>query len=140
MSKNKHKNNFKIPEPEISDQKIKFSFEFYDTGCDDYCLSKWGKDQILETLKRLREINQKTYFDLKREEYTFHFRPVDWEKTIKKTGFPYREANNLDAYHFALLGVNNKLARVFGAYSNNVFYIIWFDLNHEIWPSQLKNT
>lgn len=48
--------------------------------------------------------------------------------------------NLLEPFHFALLGVNGQLTRVFGAYSSGTFYIVWFDLDHMIWPSELKHT
>lgn len=75
-----------------------------------------------------------------KERATYHFGEVDWKKTIKKDGFPNPAVNQLQAFHFALLGVNGQLTRVFGAYSSGIFYVVWFDLNHEIWPVELRNT
>ena len=118
---------------------IKFSFEFYDHQSDQYCLSSWNQRQVRGALLRLREISAKTLDDLKRDRRVLHFAEVDWEKTTKPNGFPDFAANALSPFHFALLGVNHQLARVYGAYYQDTFYIVWFDLNHEIWPSTLRH-
>jgi len=125
-----------IPEPKI-DQKITFSFEFYDIVCK-YCISQWGQNKTLETLKRLREINRKTVKELFHDKRVYHFHPVDWSETIEKKGFPEENANKLEAYQFSLLGINNQKAGVYGAVSRNIFYIVWFDLEHAIWPTFKK--
>lgn len=121
-------------------QKLKFSFEYYDNTCDDYCLSKWESSQVRDALIRLREICAVSFMDMQSQSKQYHFAEVIWERTTKPTGFPFRALDGLPAFHFALLGINHQKARVFGAYQAGVFYIVWFDLNHEIWPSVLKHT
>lgn len=120
--------------------KLRFSFEYYDKTSNEYCLSCWDQQQIRNTLLQLQDICTKSFKDLLNESRVRHFSQVDWKQTTKKDGFPDKRVNNLPAFHFALLGVNKQLARVFGAYSEGTFYIVWFDLNHDIWPSPLKNT
>lgn len=120
-------------------KNIKFSFEFYDCS-GKYCLSCWPQEKIKKTLERLKDINAKTYKDIMIGRGVYHFGEVDWSKTIEKNGFPDKRIAGLPAFHFSLLGVNNQLARIFGAYSADIFYIVWFDLNHIIWPTEKKNT
>ncbi len=119
--------------------KIKFSFEFYDSSCK-YCLSKWGDKDVLSAIKRLKEINGKTLGELKDSRSTYHFHFVDWKNTQEKNGFPESRANQLEPYQFSLVGINNQKARVYGACAEGVFYIVWFDFEHEIWPSFKKHT
>jgi len=130
----------KIPIPDIKDETIKFSFKYYDTDTNKYCISNWNTSDILRTLVRFQEINKKTYLDMYRDKFVYNFHPVDWAQTTKKDGFPTENANQIDPYQFSILGVNNGKARVFGCFANNIFYIVWFDYNHEIWPSPLKHT
>ena len=33
--------------------KIKFSFEYYDTRSDKYCISCWGKEKIKKKVKKV---------------------------------------------------------------------------------------
>ena len=129
-----------IPNPQVNiDTNIKFSFRYYDTSCSKYCISEWGKEAISFALKRLQDISTKKFKEIVGNR-VYHFFPVYWEQTIKKGGFPTQEANRLDAYHFALVGLNNQKARVYGAYAEGTFYIIWFDFNHEIWPTFPRNS
>lgn len=137
MGKN---NKVYVPEPKPIKEKVKLSFEFYDTSCIDYCISEWEKTEILKALGRLKDINNKTYSDLTQGSKTYHFHQVSWEETTKKQGFPDPRVNSLDPYQIALVGINGGKARVFGAYANNIFYIVWFDYNHKIWPSYKKHT
>lgn len=137
---NKHKKDVQLQSSLPANKKIRFSFEYYDKYSSDYCLSCWGQKQIRNTLLRLRDICTKSFNDLSRERKVYHFGEVIWEKTTKKSGFPDSKVNQLSAFHFALLGINNQKARVYGAYSTGVFYIVWFDFNHEIWPVELKHT
>lgn len=136
---NKHYKGIQ-PQPSLpANEKIRFSFEYYDKSSTNYCLSCWGQVQIRNALLRLQEICTKSFNDLSRERRVYHFGEVDWEKTTKKSGFPDRRVHQLPAFHFSLLG-NNQKARVYGAYSTGTFYIVWFDLNHDIWPVQLRHT
>ena len=120
--------------------KLKFSFEYYDKNSTEYCLSTWDPTQIKNTLYRLQDVCTKTYDDLRREGRVYHFGEVVWEKTIKPTGFPCSAINKLPAFHFSLIGVNGQLARVYGAFQADIFYIVWFDLEHKIWPTFKHNT
>jgi hypothetical protein len=128
------------PRVNTSSQPIRFSFEFYDMDGEEFCISAWNTDEIKAALGRLKDINTKSFNEMINQRTVYHFGEVVWEKTIKKDGFPDQRANELAAFHFALLGVNNQKARVYGAYYEGTFYIIWFDLDHLIWPSPLRNT
>lgn len=140
MSPKYNTKNLQVTEPTLpKTQKIKFSFEYYDTS-NKYCLSSWSVDRIKKTLDRLKNVNTKTFNDLRRERYVYHFSEVIWEKTIEKNGFPDSRTKHLPAFHFSLLGVNDQLARVYGVFSEDTFYVVWFDLDHKIWPTPLKNT
>jgi len=122
----------------VADEKIKFSFEFYDSS-GKYCLSNWSKDEVKKSLERLKEVNSKSFNDLARQRSTYHFYQTDWSKCTENC-FPDSRANALPSFHFSIVGVNNQKARVFGAYQAGIFYIVWFDLEHKIWPTEKKRT
>lgn len=139
----KHKNGPRFPLTELPEnRKITFSFEYYDTSCDNYCISnqKWNRQQIKRTLYCLSDVSSKSFNQLRREKREYHFNEVDWKSTIKKSGFPSPTVNQMSPFHFSLIGVNGQLARVYGSYYQGIFYIVWFDLEHEIWPVELKHT
>lgn len=135
MTKRKAKN---IPKPKASSEKLRFSFEYYDTG-GKYCLSAWDKKFVLGALKGLKEVSAKNHAEVSQAN-PFRLHEVDWNETVEKKGFPTIKMNTLPSFQFALPGVNNQQARVFGGYSKNIFFIVWFDLNHAVWPVGKKNT
>lgn len=125
----------------MNNQELVFSFKHYDTSSNTpYCLSEWAQTQIKDALTRLGEINKKSFSELLQQSRIYRFHEVDWSKTTQPTGFPGTALDQLSPFQFELLGVNSGKARVFGAYQNGIFYIVWFDLNHKIWPSLLKHT
>jgi len=126
--------------PQLPPQKIRFSFEHYDIESDRYCLSKATQDEVRKALVRLSEISAMTLRELMAQRRVFHAGEVIWEKTQEPSGFPHDDLNHLEPFHFALLSVRSQKTRVFGAFDGEMFYIVWFDLNHEIWPSALKHT
>lgn len=131
----------RVPEPKVAaPSQIKFSFEFYDTESDQYCLSKFTNDQVKLAMHRLKDVSSKSFHELKQQGKVLHFGPVLWERTIIPAGFGQPKLEQLEPFHFALLGVNGQLARVYGAYGSGIFYIVWFDLDHLIWPTPLRNT
>lgn len=140
MSKKQPKAVKSVKTPKLPSSKLKFSFEYYDTLDDSYCLSKFTAEQIKTGMLKLKEISGMTFDELISNRIVLHFGAVVWEKTIKPNGFGIKALESIEAFHFALLGVNGQLCRVFGAYYQGTFYIVWFDLNHEIWPTKLKNT
>lgn len=120
--------------------KVSFSFAFYDTDDDTYCLSQFSNDQVKKAMGRLKDISGKTFNELQQQKKVLHFGQVFWDRTIKPNGFENSVLDDLDPFHFSLLGVNGQLTRVYGAYANGVFFIVWFDLDHKIWPTPLRNT
>ena len=123
-----------VPQAAQAAQPLRFSFAYYDTDHQKgYCLSAWPNGEIAESLNRLKEISNLTQPQLAQGGKTYRFHPVDWSKTTEKNGFPAGVPRHLEAYQFALVGVNQKKARVFGGIYMGVFYIVWFDHDHKIW-------
>jgi hypothetical protein len=123
------------------DRELVFSFKFYDEDNDKkYCLSSFEKKQVRTALERLRELNRTSVKDLHAKRTFYNFHEVYWDQTTIKSGFRNSNLKELDPFQFSLAGVNGQKTRVFGAISGFTFYIVWFDLNHLIWPSFKKGT
>lgn len=137
MVKNKR---FEIPQPSINkNDKLTFSFEFYDNN-GKYCLSKFKQGDVPLVLERLKQLNEKTINEILRDKNVLHFHEVYWERTTEKKGFPSSTVNSFNPFQFSLNGINNQKARIYGALTSTIFYIVWFDLEHQIWPSIKKHT
>ena len=120
-------------------QKLKFSFEYYAFD-PSWCFSKLDSNALHQAIVRLKELSQKTHSDIIRERFVLHWHEIDWQKTTRKDGFGISAVQNLEHYQVALLGVNGQLCRLHGAYSENVFYVVWVDPSHELQISNLKGT
>ena len=131
--------DLKIPAPPQTPQKLAFSFQFYDDRDESkYCLSAWEQTEIKMALKRLKEISALNHNEMQQRSRVLHFHAVDWSQA-SETKFP-NGAPSKEAYQFSLQGINGQKARVFGAYYQGVFHIVWFDREHSVWPTELKNT
>jgi hypothetical protein len=114
---------------------VVFSFRYYDTTKESkWCMSCWDNKYIKPALAAFKEINNNKRTTLKG--HSWHFHPVDWKSTIYKNGFSDTLLKNMEAWQVALPSVNTTLTRIFGVVQNNIFYIVWFDLNHEICPTK----
>lgn len=140
MSRKRHKDRVKKADIDWGSRKLNFSFGFYEETHKEYTLQSWSKEQILMTILRFKQICSKTLNEMKQGRRTLHFHEVFWESTIEKKGFTNPTANLYHAFQFALLGVSEKGARVYGFLDTGTFYIVWFDLDHKIWPTFPKYT
>ena len=128
-------------ESKTLNRELLFSFKYYDeTNSQQFCLSKFSSDQVRIAMERLREVSAKTLNDVRQQRQFFHFHEVDWAQTTIKDGFGNRELQQLQSFQFSLANVNEQKTRVYGAMSETTFYVVWFDLNHQIWPSFKKHT
>ena len=147
---NKKKSAFKIGVPDIQsdyqtpslntldaripyrDRNPIFSFSYYDekhrhysarsvATCNDFCL----------LFKHLRMYSTMTWGQIEAGKH--HAHEVEWSKSKQPTGFSGSLAipKTYPPYQFVAYGK----ARIVGFHKNKVFYIVWFDVNHQIFPS-----
>lgn len=119
---------------------VQFSFLHYDLERTEYCFSLGEIHDIRRSLEVFKDYNGKTWIELLRDRSTLHLHEVDWSATKEPKGFQNQAIEEAAAFQFALIGVNNQKARVFGIFEDPVFYIVWIDWNHQIQPSKKKNT
>ncbi|MDR3278612.1 MAG: hypothetical protein LBT12_07540 [Oscillospiraceae bacterium] len=96
-----------------------------------------------DVLSRLSSLERQTWGEIfqstagRKSNTRNHFIPVS---AIVKDARERLIENNLDEYdELCSLSISGK-ERVWGVLSDGVFFIIWYDLNHEICPSEKKNT
>lgn len=137
MSKKKGRKISNQAEVDWAKRKLKFSFEHYDAGNKKHCISYWTNSQTLIALERLKEVNANNYYELVQKQTVYHFHQVDWSQTIYKKGFPNPKLKGLPNFQFALLSVNEQKTRVYGAFYQDTFFIVWFDFDHLIRPTRI---
>ena len=119
------------PKSRIS-EPVTISFRYVKPG-DRFCLSHCGRDQV------------KAYKDLLRRLTTVEWRDVlstSTKNKANKTGFGYTSYKDTDLRAarpgsldkgIQISGVRaSGKARLFGAYKDGVYYVLWFDSEHKI--------
>lgn len=65
---------------------------------------------------------------------------VSLEDSSNKKSFKRWEALKLDEGGTCFSLRLDGTKRLYGFIHSHIYYIVWYDPNHEVWPSQLKNT
>jgi hypothetical protein len=106
---------------------------------------QWGwwnvssKEKLLEIKNKLNNIQSMTWEEIDRDKKYNHF--VDSNK-IEENAKKRLSEKNIDAdkidnlYRFRLSGRE----RVWGIREQEFFYLLWWDPQHQVWPSHKKHT
>ena len=137
------------PNPQKSDIKttpigkseILFSFRFFEKhkgfNIDNQNAKYFNK--FLERLKNICTMKDVEFYSNRSHSLRAH--PIDWNETIEKKGFrflnmiKYEEYYD-ECYYFEISA--NKHGRVIGFRGFNIFYIVWLDPDHLLYPKKKK--
>jgi len=115
---------------------ISFSFKYFQS--DHHKFSYDNKDSIYwQTLiDRLKDLSKLTALELKQNKSkTLRFHPIDWNDTSENCFDIPNEEQLVDIpYQFSLS--SNEHGRVHGFFIDEVFYIVWLDPDHLLYPSK----
>lgn len=124
-----------VPTP-IKPQGLSFSFKYYQDkhhkfSCNNQEFLYWLT--LLERLKSLSGWSVQELLINRNKSIRCH--PIKWEDT-SETGFnlPNEEQLVDTPYQFSLS--SNKYGRVHGFFIEEVFYIVWLDPKHLLYPSK----
>lgn len=148
----KHKSKYRIGEKgfsfyEIRELKPVFAFDYLSLNGSELCFnsSDLAEKDFIGLLEGLKRNSAITYNELRTNRY-YRFHPIDFEKdnvSISKTDFKktltFKEDLLSDdelptLYQFDLH--YNQKARACGFLFKGVFYLVWFDNNHKIYPGE----
>lgn len=118
---------FNVPEEEGSTDNLQPVFSFRDLCNNHFQLHEWQEDEIKKLVQTFRDCGNWTWSEAKKVR-GFNLKPVD-PRTFSKS-LPEFISPDLTILEFRV----SKRARVFGYRARNVFHIIWFDRNHEVYP------
>ncbi len=137
MKKRKIKPNQQLTESHIKPNEhflnslLKFSFKYlHSTSQFNYQQS--DSAYFLALLQRLKELSKLKLKELSSKSKTLKFHAIAWEKTTE-SGFMGIEKELWDGSSFQFSLSRNKLGRVHGFFVLNVFYIVWLDVEHNLY-------
>ena len=113
---------------EVDNLKFLYSFVSFDRNHELFNLGGVKTSWFLELLDCLKEVSSKTIPELKGGKYDLH--PVDWNNS--NTTQP-KEHSQQEFWQFRL---SKSKGRVVGYKIENVFYIVWLDVNHNLANSE----
>jgi hypothetical protein len=142
VSKKIKKNKFpKTGTSEIKSTKLKpkgisFSFKYYQDSHNKFSCKDKGLTYWQTLIDRLRNLSGLSVQDLLQfHNKTLRFHPIKWKETSEQGfGFPNEEQLVDIPYQFSLS--SNEHGRVHGFFIDEVFYIVWLDRDHLLYPAK----
>lgn len=118
----------KIPEG------ISFSFRYYQDGKDKFSIEGRDARYLASLLRRLRDLSQLNSQEvINNQSKSLRCHGIVWKNTTEPNGFgiPNEEQLVNVPYQFQISA--NEYGRVHGFFSENVFYIVWLDPDHNLY-------
>lgn len=126
----------KIRKLEPRDEKLRFSFEFYDPSDGEMCPATFPNGYVQKLMERLQALSQWRLSDFhSSRSKSIRAHTHDWPKTARPDGYSHLNEQHKDypGWQFCLSA--NEYGRVHGLMIGNVYYVIWLDLNHALYPN-----
>ena len=120
--------NIKIPEG------ISFFFRYYQDNQNKFSIGGRDAKYIASLLKRLRNLSQLNAQEvINNQSKSLRCHGIVWQNTTEPNGFgiPNESALVNMPYQFQISA--NEYGRVHGFFSENVFYIVWLDPDHNLY-------
>ena len=74
-----------------------------------------------------------TRLEIKLNASSLHCHELDWNKTSRPKGFSHLKNLSQDHEPFQL-GVGKVKGRIIGFFVDDIFYVVWFDPDHLLYP------
>ncbi len=117
-------------------QGISFSFKYYQDSNSKFSCSEKEVIYWLTLLDRLKALSSLTAQELLvNRSSTLRCHPIKWEDT-SESGFSLPNEEQLvdTPYQFSLS--SNEHGRVHGFFIDEIFYIVWLDRDHLLYPTK----
>lgn len=121
---------------DVSNNKLKFSFEFFDHTDEDVCPPEFPSDYTQNLMRRLRALSKWSVEKFQKNyDATIRNHMHEWEKT-DRAGFGKLkgEFRDYDGWQFCL--ENPSYGRVHGIMHSDTFFVIWLDFHHRVYPNE----
>ena len=113
---------------------VSFSYKYFQ--CDHSKFSITGKDidYLVAFLERLKNISSWKFMEfIANNSNALRCHPIDWQKSSESCfGLPKEDQLVDKPYQFSIS--SNKHGRVHGFFIEEIFYIVWLDPDHQLYP------
>lgn len=138
--------NIPITPIENKNKKILFSYEHLDLSNPKYILSSIGDYKtynqfVSEFFCKIQEYStkEKKDFSDKTWKKSNHIHPIDWKDSrIRESSFTKLDVKLMEEIKDDCwqLGINSTTFRIHGFFIENIFYVVWLDPHHQLYPSK----
>lgn len=108
-------------------EKMAPTFSFYHLDTREECPSAWNKEEIRSLYSTLKTASSTPWSNV-RSISGLRYKAVDTARC--KRVLPLNLSEDISLSEFRI----SRKARVFGVRVKHIFYIIWFDRNHQVLP------
>lgn len=124
------------PQPAaLEDDIVRFSFKHLDLAHPKFSIAKQGTAYLHSLLDRLKAISALKVMEfLSNRSSALRVHPIDWADTSEPDGFTHlnEQLRDLTAYQFQISA--NAHGRVHGFMIDYVFFVVWLDPDHRLYP------
>lgn len=120
--------------PMADNETLRFSFKHLDMSHDRFSCEGREYDyfgKVLERLKAISSFKVSEIFSNRSSSIRAH--PIEWSDTTEKTGFSHltEQLRQVPAYQFQIS--SNEHGRLHGFILSNIFFVVWFDPEHNLY-------
>lgn len=121
------------PKPSLS---ISFSFKYFQRDHSKFSGNSQAISYWLTLLDRLKALSSLTAQELLvNRSSSLRCHPIRWADTSENDfGIPNEEQLVDTPYQFSLS--SNEYGRIHGFFIDEIFYVVWLDPNHQLYPSK----
>lgn len=127
----------KISAGVVAPSNISFSFQYLDKASDKFDYSKCESSyfcKVIERLSALCTFNQTALHADRTSSLRAH--PIDWRKTSEPGGFAHLHEQLWESKPYQFSISSNAHGRVHGFFIDSVFYVVWLDPEHQLYPGK----
>lgn len=121
----------------LPDDLVRFSFRHLHAN-EKFCLPDLGaKPEYIPTLlDRLKHVSNMRMSEFRQAGKVLRSHAHEWHKTSEPNGYSHlsQQLQDCQAWQFSL--AREELGRVHGILIDDVFYIIWLDPEHRMYPGR----
>ena len=128
--------NLKSTELSQLQKGIAFSYKYLQEYHSKFSIRQRDIQYLIALLSRLRDLSSLSVQELKgNSSKTLRCHSIDWKDTSENNfGIPNEEQLVDVPYQFSISA--NEHGRVHGFFIGQVFYIVWLDPEHKLYPSR----
>lgn len=116
---------------------LTFSFRHLDLNHDKFSVEGRDGRYLTKLLSRLRDVCCMTMAHLKADRSkALHSHPIRWPETSEPDGYSHlnEQLQSCEPWQFSVSG--NEYGRVHGFVIDTIFYVVWLDPDHQLYPKR----